>query len=147
MATKHNKQRKHKLRKPVLPLTTAVPVYFVRDTEAREVPIAVADPVPRNGVRIHQRLAVVYDMSMPDGRVYRWDSREEAERFALVHGIRKPKYSPLPTESIPTVRKALLHSRTLGWDNLQVLRKTALRQAHRLWRDDDELPAVGPQES
>lgn len=114
-----------------------VPVLHAVDPEV-PVPVNTIQPVSREPARLFQHLVLVYDLVMPDGRVYRWDSREEAERFALVHQIRRVKYEAIDASVLPIVVKALQHARPLGWENSQPLRKQVLRQAHQVWVEEED---------
>lgn len=82
-----------------------------------------------NKIRVYERVATVYDMVMPNGQVYRWDTVEEARNFARVHqlGIKLKKISP---EHQKSSRALVLRTTPDALVRKRVVRKLVKNQPH-----------------
>jgi len=60
--------------------------------------------------RIYQRVVVVYDVLLPGGKIYRWDTEKEDRNFAVVNHCHKVKVNKIAKKY--SVESASLVNRT-----------------------------------
>lgn len=86
-------------------------------------------------LKVYERVVTVYDMILPGGKIYRWDSVPEARRFAQVNRFSRITVVKIPAKYVREAAALVNRTTPNALVRKSVKRKLVKDQPHEVQKD------------